>query len=153
AAIEPSLGAVRAAAQLPLAAVTLHAPVPYPGAIYGSGANFRDHLAEMARVMNTAVYDPRAEGHAPWHFLKVPQVAVVGPGANVAIPRHARQLDWEIELAAVIGARCHHVAIGAALDHVAGYTIANDLSARDHVRRPGVAPGTPFAYDWLSQKS
>jgi 2-keto-4-pentenoate hydratase/2-oxohepta-3-ene-1,7-dioic acid hydratase in catechol pathway len=136
-----------------LAATPLLAPVARPGAIFCAGANYTDHMAEMARVMNMPPErDPREAGLKPWHFLKTARGSVVGPGAEVAIPAYAKLLDWEIELAAVIGRPCRDAPVERALDHVAGYTIANDLSARDHVKREGVGDHSPFKWDWVSQK-
>jgi 2-keto-4-pentenoate hydratase/2-oxohepta-3-ene-1,7-dioic acid hydratase in catechol pathway len=76
----------------------------------------------------------------------------VGPGAKVKLPAFSKAVDWEIELAAVIGRRAKDVSVESALDCVAGYTIANDLSARDAMRRDKVPAATPFHYDWVSQK-
>ena len=136
-----------------LADVALLAPVERPGAIYCAGANYTDHMAEMARVLNMPEEgDPHERGLKPWHFLKTSRGSVVGPGAAVAIPSYARLLDWEIELAAVIGKPCRDVSVEHALDYVAGYTIADDLSARDHVKREGVGDHSPFKWDWISQK-
>jgi 2-keto-4-pentenoate hydratase/2-oxohepta-3-ene-1,7-dioic acid hydratase in catechol pathway len=148
AALERPSAPSRALADTPLAA-----PVSRPGAIFCAGANYTDHMAEMARVMNMPPErDPREAGLKPWHFLKTARGSVVGPGAEVAIPAYAKLLDWEIELAAVIGRPCRDVPVERALDHVAGYTIANDLSARDHVKREGVSDHSPFKWDWVSQK-
>ena len=61
-------------------------------------------------------------------------------------------VDWEAELTAVIGRPARDVSIENALGHVAGYTVANDLSARDFTKRPHIADNSPFKYDWLSQK-
>jgi 2-keto-4-pentenoate hydratase/2-oxohepta-3-ene-1,7-dioic acid hydratase in catechol pathway len=61
-------------------------------------------------------------------------------------------VDWEAELTAVIGRPARDVSIEDALGHVAGYTVANDLSARDFTKRPHIADNSPFKYDWLSQK-
>jgi 2-keto-4-pentenoate hydratase/2-oxohepta-3-ene-1,7-dioic acid hydratase in catechol pathway len=82
-------------------------------------------------------------------FLK-PTTAMIGDGAPVVIGEGIAQLDWEVELAAVIGRRAHRVPAASALDHVAAYTIVNDVSARDAFVREGAAPA--FTYDWLAQK-
>ncbi|MFT3694158.1 MAG: fumarylacetoacetate hydrolase family protein [Kofleriaceae bacterium] len=136
-----------------LSEVKLHAPVSNPNAIYGSGANYYDHLNEMAAVMKTPAYDPKANGVPPWFFIKVPRNAIAGPGDAIQTPAYCQKLDWEIELAAIVGRTAKDVSVANALDYIAGYTISNDLSARDHVRRDSVPAGTPFAYDWLSHKS
>jgi 2-keto-4-pentenoate hydratase/2-oxohepta-3-ene-1,7-dioic acid hydratase in catechol pathway len=62
-------------------------------------------------------------------------------------------LDWEAELAAVIGRVAKNVPVESALEYVAGYTASNDLSARDFTVRPNVPESSPFRYDWISQKS
>jgi 2-keto-4-pentenoate hydratase/2-oxohepta-3-ene-1,7-dioic acid hydratase in catechol pathway len=68
------------------------------------------------------------------------------------LPPFSQKVDWEVELAAVIGRPARNVSLDKALSHVAGYTIANDLSARDAMRRPHVADTSPFKLDWLAQK-
>jgi 2-keto-4-pentenoate hydratase/2-oxohepta-3-ene-1,7-dioic acid hydratase in catechol pathway len=133
--------------------VTLHAPLLYPGAIYCAGANYADHVAEMARAQNLPPpQDPRSLGLKPWFFMKPPRACVVGPLARVARPRGSQKLDWEAELAAVIGRPARNVPVDRALDYVAGYTIADDLSARDLSRRNALPPGNPFHFDWTAHK-
>jgi 2-keto-4-pentenoate hydratase/2-oxohepta-3-ene-1,7-dioic acid hydratase in catechol pathway len=96
--------------------------------------------------------DPHSEMQKPWHFLKAPR-SVVGTQAAIARPAHAHMLDWEAELAVVIGRLAKNVTERDALEHVAGYTIGNDLSARDAMSRTSLSPTSPFRFDWLSQKS
>lgn len=136
-----------------VARVKLLAPVLYPGNIFCAGANYRDHAAEMARAQGTPPpRDPHELGLPPWFFIKTSRGSVVGPGMQVAIPPYTQMVDWEVELAAVIGRPARNVSVDTALDHVAGYTIANDLSARDVMRRPHVPDASPFKLDWLTQK-
>lgn len=136
-----------------LARARLLAPVLYPGAIFCAGANYRDHMLEMARAQNVPPQpDPHELGLKPWHFIKTSRASVAAPGAKVAIPPYSKMIDWEVELAAVIGRPARNVTIEKALDYVAGYTIANDLSARDVMRRPHVPDASPFKLDWLMQK-
>jgi 2-keto-4-pentenoate hydratase/2-oxohepta-3-ene-1,7-dioic acid hydratase in catechol pathway len=138
---------------LPLGRVKLLAPVLYPGNIYCAGANYTDHVAEMERAQGLAPGPTMKElGEKPWHFLKSSRSAVVGPAAKVKIPAYSNAVDWEVELAAVIGRAAKDVTVEQALACVAGYTIANDLSARDAMRRAKNPPGSPFHYDWVSQK-
>ncbi|HEY7241219.1 MAG TPA: fumarylacetoacetate hydrolase family protein, partial [Burkholderiales bacterium] len=138
---------------IPVKEVKLHAPLLYPGAIYCAGANYADHVEEMARAQNLPPpKDPRTLGLKPWFFLKPPRACVVGPLGRVARPRGSLKLDWEAELAAVIGRAARNVPVEKALDHVAGYTIANDLSARDLSRRAALPPGNPFYFDWTAHK-
>ena len=68
------------------------------------------------------------------------------------LPSYSNAVDWEIELAAVIGRKAKDVPVERALACVAGYTIANDLSARDAMKRAKNPPASPFHYDWVSQK-
>ena len=138
---------------VPLKRVRLLAPVLYPGAIYCAGANYTDHMAEMARAQGQMPGPTMKElGEKPWHFVKTSRSSVVGPGARVKLPAYSQMVDWEVELAAVIGKVARDVPAERALDSVAGYTIANDLSARDVMRRDKNPATSPFHYDWLSQK-
>jgi 2-keto-4-pentenoate hydratase/2-oxohepta-3-ene-1,7-dioic acid hydratase in catechol pathway len=91
-------------------------------------------------------------GEKPWHFVKSSKSAVVGPGAQVKLPAYSNAVDWEVELAAVIGRPAKDATVEQALACVAGYTIANDLSARDAMRRAKNPPTSPFHFDWVSQK-
>jgi 2-keto-4-pentenoate hydratase/2-oxohepta-3-ene-1,7-dioic acid hydratase in catechol pathway len=137
----------------PLDGTKLLAPVLWPSAIYCAGANYGDHMAEMARVQNIAPEpDPRSRGLKPWHFIKASR-SIIETGAVVKLPDYSQMVDWEAELAAVIGRAARNVAPERALDHVAGYTVANDLSARDAGRRPHISDTSPFKFDWVGQKS
>ena len=134
----------------PLEGSTLLAPVHYPVTIYCAGANYSDHVARISAKMGLPPEpDPHELGLKPWHFIK-PARTAVGDGALVSSVSAA--LDWEIELAAVIGRTTRGVSVADALGVVAGYTVANDLSARDLFRRPAATPGSPFALDWIGQK-
>ena len=137
---------------MPLKKVKLLAPLPDAGTIYCAGANYTDHMEEMARAQNRPPGpNMKEQGEKPWHFIKA-SASVTGPGAVVKLPAYSKAVDWEVELAAVIGRTAKDLPVEKALDCVAGYTIANDLSARDAMRRDKVPPGTPFHYDWVSQK-
>lgn len=131
----------------------LHAPLTRPGVIYCAGANYRDHVEAMSKAFNMKlVLDPKAEGVEPWHFLKPGPATVVGDKARVPFPKHTQKLDWEAELAVVIGASGRNVPVERALELVAGYTCANDLSARDNLVRSSVDPSSPFRFDWIGHK-
>ncbi len=133
-----------------LADVILLEPVHYPVTIYCAGANYTDHVRRMAEIQNIPMDpDPHEVGLKPWHFLKPSRSTV---GQNAIVPLRSAKMDWEIELTAVIGRAARHVSIAQALSHVAGYTIANDLSARDLTKRPHIADASPFKYDWVGQK-
>lgn len=143
-----------AAESFALSKLQLLAPILYPGTIFCAGANYRDHVAEMSKAMNLPPEpDPHTLGLKPWHFIKASASCVRGPGERIALPAHSSKVDWEAEIALVIGRTCRNVSVERALEHVAGLTIANDLSARDHLRREGIAPESPFRFDWVSQKS
>jgi 2-keto-4-pentenoate hydratase/2-oxohepta-3-ene-1,7-dioic acid hydratase in catechol pathway len=136
-----------------LSATTLLPPVPAPGGIFCAGANFSDHMMEMAKVQGIAPEpDPHSVGLKPWHFIKLAH-CLAAPGSTVTLPAYSAMVDWEAELTAVIGRPARNVAIERALNYVAGYTIANDLSARDFSKRPHVSDTSPFKYDWLGQKN
>jgi 2-keto-4-pentenoate hydratase/2-oxohepta-3-ene-1,7-dioic acid hydratase in catechol pathway len=131
----------------------LSAPLMYPGDIYCAGANYSDHMQEMARVTGLPPGPNMKElGEMPWHFIKSSRSTIVGPNTKVKIPHYSKMLDWEIELAVVIGKTCSQVLAKDAMKYVAGYTIANDLSARDAMRRPKNPPSSPFHMDWIGQK-
>ena len=103
----------------------LLSPIPRPGMILAAGLAYRSHLAEMAETPTPA---------QPTAFLKAPS-SVSPPGARLPLPSQASdQVDYEGELAVVFGRQCHMVSSDDALQFVSGYTIANDLSARDWVR-------------------
>jgi len=137
----------------PLAKTKLLAPLRFPSAIYCAGANYADHAAEMAaREGNPPPPDPHTLGHKAWHFIKAAGT-ITDPGATVKISTYAKSMDWEIELAAVIGRTGKDIPQDKALSYVAGYTIANDLSARDRGRRAGVPDASPFKWDWTKHKT
>jgi 2-keto-4-pentenoate hydratase/2-oxohepta-3-ene-1,7-dioic acid hydratase in catechol pathway len=137
----------------PLPQTHLRAPVLWPSAIYCAGANYSDHAAEMAKRANRPPEpDPKSIGLKPWHFIKASR-SLADPGATVSASHYTQKLDWEVELAAVIGRTAKNVSIEQALGHVAGYTAANDLSARDLSRRPHVSETSAFKSDWIGQKS
>ena len=136
-----------------LSAVKLLPPVMYPGIIFCAGANYKDHVAEMSRALNLPPEpDPHELGLKPWHFIKPSASCVRATGARIALPGYSRRVDWEAEIALVMGRQCRDVGVSEALEYVAGLTIVNDLSARDHLKREKVPPDSPFRYDWVSQK-
>jgi len=124
-----------------------------PGTIYGAGANYRDHVEAMGRAMNMKLsLDPRSEGIAPWHFIKAGRGSLAAHQQAIACPPNTQMLDWEAELAVFIGRRADKVSVEDALHYVAGYSCANDLSARDHLRRNQVDESSPFRFDWIGHK-
>jgi 2-keto-4-pentenoate hydratase/2-oxohepta-3-ene-1,7-dioic acid hydratase in catechol pathway len=110
-----------ATASLPLSEVRLLAPVPNPPKVVAMGLNYMDHCREQN-------IEPPKE---PIIFAKFPS-AVVGPGAAIRWdPALTQQVDYEAELAVVMGRTARRVSAAEALDYVAGYTICNDVSARN----------------------
>ena len=133
-----------------LSEVKLLAPILYPPTIYCAGANYSDHMANMAKVQNIPVEpDPHELGLNPWHFIKVSRCAVAH---GEPVKMLSDKLDWEAELGVVIGTKMKDVPLEKALSHVAFYTIGNDLSQRDRTARPHIAFQSPFKYDWIGQK-
>jgi 2-keto-4-pentenoate hydratase/2-oxohepta-3-ene-1,7-dioic acid hydratase in catechol pathway len=133
--------------------VVFEPPLKRPGMMYAAGANYRDHAEAMGRAFGMKLMlDPKAEGIDPWHFVKGGRGTLVGGGHDVAYPKHTEKFDWEAELAVVIGTSALNVDTDSALLHVAGYTCANDLSARDNLVRQKVDPTSPFRFDWIGHK-
>jgi 2-keto-4-pentenoate hydratase/2-oxohepta-3-ene-1,7-dioic acid hydratase in catechol pathway len=124
----------------------LLSPLRWPRKVVCAGVNYRRHMHEMGGEIP-------AEGWRPFFFLKPPTTAVIGPGDPIVVrcPEQARY-DWEAELAVVIGVGGRDIPPGDALAHVAGYCVANDVTARGHHRRQA-APADAFRYDWFAAKS
>jgi len=149
-AAEAKVGKIKG---IPLEQAKLLVPVVYPSAIFCAGANYVDHVQEMAASRRISPDpDPRSLGLKPWHFIKASR-SVIETQSIVSLPAYSKMVDWEAELTAVIGRRAKDVPRDKALDYVAGYTIGNDLSARDATSRPHISDTSPFKYDWVSQKS
>jgi 2-keto-4-pentenoate hydratase/2-oxohepta-3-ene-1,7-dioic acid hydratase in catechol pathway len=137
----------------PLAKTKLLAPVPFPPTIFCAGANYADHAAAMAAKQgHPPPADPHDQGLKPWFFIKAART-ITDPGAAIKASHYAKELDWEIELAAVIGRPAKDVPKEKALSYVAGYMVSNDFSARDRGRRPGVEATSFFKMDWTKHKS
>ncbi|MED5534594.1 MAG: fumarylacetoacetate hydrolase family protein [Pseudomonadota bacterium] len=119
----------------------LAAPIQ-PERIFGAAANYVEHANEMGTVLAT-----KAESN-PYVFLKADS-STIGPGDTVCLPKQSKMVDWEIELAVIIGRQCRHVDTESALDYVAGYSVINDITARDL----NVRADYPFKFDWFQGKS
>jgi acylpyruvate hydrolase len=100
--------------------IAFHAPIMRPQKLIGIGLNYRDHVEEI-------------KGQTPKQPLLFGMYsnAIIGPEENVIIPTMSNQVDYEAELAVVIGRRARNVSLESAVDYIAGYTILNDVSARD----------------------
>jgi 2-keto-4-pentenoate hydratase/2-oxohepta-3-ene-1,7-dioic acid hydratase in catechol pathway len=115
----PALSANR----VPLDTVRLHAPLSNPPRIFAIGLNYRDHAIESGMALPAT----------PVVFLKLTS-AIVGPGEPIVLPRNSAEPDYEAELAFVIGKGGYRIPASAWREHVYGYTIVNDVSARDFQR-------------------
>jgi 2-keto-4-pentenoate hydratase/2-oxohepta-3-ene-1,7-dioic acid hydratase in catechol pathway len=126
---------------------TLLAPLQWPRKVVCAGVNYRRHIREMGGEVP-------GEEWKPFFFLKPPTTSVIGPTDPFIIhsPEAEARYDWEIELAVVIGIGGRDISPEDALKHVAGYCVANDISARGHHKRPTV-PADAFIYDWFASKS
>lgn len=139
-------------------------PVLPCGQLFQAGANYKQHLVELigaskermhhdlddsARAAALQKLDERARGGTPYVFLGLPH-SVSGADDDIVLPAAVDKPDWELELAAVIGSTARNVSREEALDVVAGYTICNDITARDYVYRPDI-PG--IGTDWLAAKN
>ncbi|MFD6247395.1 fumarylacetoacetate hydrolase family protein [Streptomyces roseolus] len=152
-----------AATRRPLTEFRVLAPVE-PRQVFQSGANYRQHVIDLhvahrapgderpeeeRRAEAAEIMDRRAAEDLPYVFIGLPS-SVTGPYDDVTIPAWAQKPDWELELAAVIGRPAYQVSVEEALEYVAGYTIANDLTDRATVfRRDMPQIGT----DWLRSKN
>ncbi|HWG25574.1 fumarylacetoacetate hydrolase family protein [Actinospica sp.] len=126
---------------LPEAEVEFLPALADPPTVYCAAANYRDHVKEMRSTAD-------AVPTAPMFFL-VPPASLAGHREPVVRPDGVQQLDWEVELAVVIGREASSVSAADADAVIAGYTVANDLSVRDFARRSDY----PFFPDWFSMKS
>lgn len=131
--LEQSQGRFSAGLATALANVRLLAPIPRPRKnIFGIGLNYVEHVAESAKSLDTSKDLPKQ----PVVFSK-PPTTVIGPGEGIEHNRKmTQQLDWEVELAVIIGTTARRVAKQDALGHVFGYSVMIDVSARDN-RRAG----------------
>lgn len=148
---------------MPLADVTLTAPVE-PRQVLQAGANYREHVIELvaagltqntdrtpdeARAFAAKMMDDRAANGEPYFFIGLP-ACVVGDDVPLVLPAYSEVHDWELELAVVIGREAFRVSREDALDHVAGYTIVNDITTRDLVFR---ADMKEIGTDWYRSKN
>ncbi len=148
---------------MPVAEATLTAPVA-PRQVLQTGANYRQHVIELvaagltqntdrtpdqARAFAAQMMDDRAAHGEPYFFIGLP-ACVVGDDVPLVLPAYSDVHDWELELAVVIGREAFHVSREAAMDHVAGYTICNDITTRDLVFRTDMKE---IGTDWYRAKN
>jgi 2,4-didehydro-3-deoxy-L-rhamnonate hydrolase len=143
---------------------SVHLPF-MPGQLFGAGANYRRHVIDLIvakgaggaehlspeerRVWGTAFMDRRAATGLPFIWVGL-NGAIAGSHDTLTLPKDVTQPDWELELAVVIGKTARRVPLAQALDHVAGYTIANDVTARELVDRPDIPQ---MGMDWMRCKN
>jgi 2-keto-4-pentenoate hydratase/2-oxohepta-3-ene-1,7-dioic acid hydratase in catechol pathway len=150
---------------IPEGEARIHAPIPQPRQIFCTVANYRSQVTE-------AIVDAGAPPHTdgmdvaqrrdyakkaiearlespPYVCFKLPST-VIGPADTLELPRQSKRVDWEIELAAVIGRPCRHVPREQAMAQIAGYMLVNDITARDLVRRSDLPN---LGTDWLQSKN
>ncbi len=140
--------------------------LPYlPNQLLGAGANYRKHVIDLIvdkgaglteemtpaerRTHAVALMDERAATGTPYIWVGS-RAAIAGSHDTLILPHHIVEPDWELELAVVIGKPCRRATMESALDFVAGYTIANDVTARELVDRPDMRA---LGMDWLASKN
>ncbi len=138
----------------PLDSVRLLAPIPRPGKVLALAGNYSEHIKEAAlkRGFNLGLSESPRKTTVPRPFL-MPSTAVIGPDEVIPWPVYSEQIDYELELAVVIGAKARCIDASDAPARIAGYTIANDVSARSVTfsKNRQKRPWDEF-YDWLNGK-
>jgi 2-keto-4-pentenoate hydratase/2-oxohepta-3-ene-1,7-dioic acid hydratase in catechol pathway len=118
--ISKGITQVAATRKVPLREARLHAPLPNPPRVFAIGLNYRDHAKESGMAIPTT----------PVVFFKL-TTSVIGPGEAIVLPKNSSEPDYEAEFAFVIGKGGYRIPASAWREHVYGYTIVNDVSARD----------------------
>ena len=138
----------------PLDSVKLLAPIPRPGKVIALAGNYSEHIQEasLKRGFKLGLSNSPRQTTVPRPFLMPPTV-VIGPDEGIPWPAYSEKIDYEIELAVIIGKKAKRVPPDNALDYVAGYTICNDVSARSvtFAKNRAERPWDEF-YDWLNGK-
>jgi 2-keto-4-pentenoate hydratase/2-oxohepta-3-ene-1,7-dioic acid hydratase in catechol pathway len=135
---------------IPVDSVKLMAPIPRPGKVLALAGNYVEHIKEAG--LKLGLSDSPRLTTVPRPFL-MPGTVVIGPGDQIPWPAYSETIDYELELAVVIGRETKSVAPEKTLERIAGYTIANDVSARTVTFKKSRAkrPWDEF-YDWLNGK-
>lgn len=138
----------RQSLEIPPAAAQLLVPIPRPNKLFLLAGNYAEHIREGGDVAAE-----RAETF-PYVFMKPPTTTLTDPGRPIRIPAISpAAIDWELELAVIIGRRCRGVKESEALDYVAGYTVINDISDRRFRPNPQRKKRDRDAFfDWLHGK-
>jgi 2,4-didehydro-3-deoxy-L-rhamnonate hydrolase len=122
-----------------LSAVTLEAPILYPRKLLNAAGNYYDHMAEMREKV--------PEKSVPYLFFKAPTTTIIGVHDVIQIPEGRDKIDWEVELAVVIGRHAKNISTDQVDEYIFGYTILNDVSDR------GDRGNTDFGSNWFPGKS
>ena len=135
---------------MPLDSVRLLAPIPRPGKVLALAGNYAEHIKEAG--MKLGLSDSPRLTTVPRPFL-MPATAVANPGDEIPWPLYSETIDYELELAIVIGKEAKCITAEQAVGRIAGYTIANDVSARSvtFAKNRAKRPWDEF-YDWLNGK-
>lgn len=146
--VERNDGKLPNSAELATDKVQLHLPVPRPNKLFLLAGNYNEHIQEGGGKAT------ERDITFPYVFMKPPTTTLVDPGKSVVIPRVSPgAIDWELELAVVIGERCRHVPESDALRVVAGYTVINDISDRKFRPNPNRQKRDKDSFfDWLHGK-
>ncbi|KAF1021567.1 MAG: putative protein YisK [Paracidovorax wautersii] len=143
--------------------VRTHPPVDLPRQVFCTGANYRKHVVDLTvdskvgpegldeaglRAWAEDMMDARVANGEPYVFTK-PVSAISGPFDDLILPHTTTKPDWELELAVVIGRGGYQIPVEQAMSHVAGFTIVNDISARDLIPRTDYKM---LGTDWLRSK-
>ena len=143
--LTPALRELDMAALPPLTGATPVATVRYPRKLIGVGPNYHDHVAEMGAP-------PVPADAAPFFYFVPPSTTLIGDSEAILIPADpAMAVDWEAELAVVIGRRGREIAAQDAFSYIAGYACFNDITARGLMRKTEPL-ADPFTWDWASAK-
>ena len=149
-----------------LESLKIHPPVNLPRQVFCSGANYKKHVIDLIvdegggpasenmtteerRVWATKMMDDRAANGFPYMFSK-PVSVVTGAYDNIVLPPHAKAPDWELELGVIISRKARRVSKADAMNYVAGYSIVNDITNRDHVFRRDAVKA--MGSDWVAAK-
>lgn len=152
------------ASAVTISSLKVHPPVDLPRQVLCTGANYRKHVVDLTLDMGVGpeglqgealrkwaedMMDERAKHREPYVFPKLPS-AITGAFDPIVLPATTEKPDWELELAVIIGRPARNVRREEALDYVAGYSIVNDVSARDLIARTDYKM---LGTDWLKSKS
>ncbi len=139
---------------IPIDDIKILAPIPRPGKLLALAGNYGEHIKEASvkRGFNLGLSDAKKQTTVPRPFLK-PSTTIIGPDVEIPWPGYSEQIDYELELAVVIGKTAKCVEAKDAINFIAGYMIANDVSARSVTfkQKREKRPWDEF-YDWLAGK-